>query len=213
MRLIAYNIFALIIFLNVIFLCANCYANPKLFNKNETENDGISEFPKWVDALKKHSEEKDVYEKKCLKNKKDFYCNIKSWQDFVSSLSKNKKMTQLKKINSYINKKKYTIDMDNWGLEDYWESPGEFLFKTGDCEDYAIIKYLSLKALGFSADDMRVLILYDNNLGAYHSVLAVYSGDDIFILDNQISSVIRDKKIYHYSPIFSLNEEHWWRYL
>lgn len=203
-------------FLIVVVLVAvapDSYANPKLFNKNERKTSGISEFPKWVDALKKHSDESTVYKEKCQKNKRLFYCNIDEWRKFTAELKDKPRLEQLKAVNDYANKHKYVIDMINWGIDDYWESPGEFLFKNGDCEDYAIIKYMSLKELGFEVEDMRIIVLYDNNINTHHSVLAVYDKKDIYILDNQINYVINSSKIYHYNPIYSVNENNWWVYM
>lgn len=197
----------------ILFFLVEAEAKSKLFNKDEVKSKGISDFPKWGDALDKHDDEQDVYLKKCGKNKKQFYCNIEEWKKFLDSIADKDVIQKVKTVNNYINKHQYIIDQENWGMTDYWESPGEFLFKNGDCEDYAIAKYMSLKFLGMSMDDMRVLILYDHNLGAYHSVLAVYHKNKIYILDNQLDSVITDKKIYHYEPIFSLNEKYWWRYM
>lgn len=205
-------------FLILLALLPICYAHdansyPKLFGTKEYENSDIDEFPKWLSVLDKHEDEQDSFEKKCTKDSKKFYCNISEWKKFLGTLKDKKPLDQIKSINSFANKSKYILDIDNWGITDYWESPGEFLFKNGDCEDYAIIKYTSLKKIGFKTSDLRVVILMDKNLGIYHSVLAVYHNDKIYILDNQITKVTKDTNILHYSPVYSINEDSWWRHI
>ena len=43
----------------------------------------------------------------------------------------------------FFNSVKYSDDKDIYGINDYWASPYEFLARDrGDCEDYAIAKFL-----------------------------------------------------------------------
>ena len=98
-------------------------------------------------------------------------------------------------------------------IEDYWAAPGEFLVQNGDCEDYAIIKILSLKYLGIDEDRMRVVVVQDTNQRIAHAVVSLNRGNDILILDNQIKEVISHKYIYHYVPVYSINEKSWWMHL
>jgi predicted transglutaminase-like cysteine proteinase len=105
---------------------------------------------------------------------------------------------------------RYILDIKNWGEEDYWATPYQFLKKHGDCEDYAISKYFTLKALGVPIEDMRVVALQDQNLNLGHAVLVVYVGDQPMLLDNQIASVVPANSIKHYNPVFSINESGWW---
>jgi predicted transglutaminase-like cysteine proteinase len=100
--------------------------------------------------------------------------------------------------------------MKNWGVEDYWATPYQFLKMDGDCEDYAIAKFMALKALGIPPEDMRVLALRDLNLDVGHAVLIVYEGDTPLLLDNQIKTVVPANSVRHYLPIFSLSETGWW---
>lgn len=131
----------------------------------------------------------------------------------LESLAGKSLRTQLEKINDWGNKHPYIVDQLNWGLEDYWETPYEFMTVNGDCEDYAIAKYYSLRALGVSEDKMRIMIVQDLNLGGViHAILGVYDDDEMIILDNQIDQIMPAMKIYHYRPIYGVNENHWWAY-
>ena len=71
---------------------------------------------------------------------------------------------------------------------------------------------MSLRALGVEGDVLRVAVVQDLNLGGIiHAVLVVYIGSTAYILDNQIKQVMLATKIYHYVPIYSINEKHWWQ--
>ena len=170
-------------------------------------------FPKWIDALKRNQVERSLSKIKCENDSQLFFCNIEDWLGFIASIKGKPASEQISLVNKYVNKKKYVLDNVNWEVEDYWASPGEFLTKNGDCEDFSIIKYLSLAELGFSENNMRLVILNDENLGIIHAVLAVNFNDKIKILDNQISKVTEDKKIMHYTPIYSVNRFFWWRHI
>jgi predicted transglutaminase-like cysteine proteinase len=113
-------------------------------------------------------------------------------------------------INRMVNAVRYIPDEENWGAPDHWATPGEFYRRSGDCEDFAIAKYVALKALGFDPSRMRIVVLVDEELRKHHAVLMVDSERGRMILDNQIAQVVRDSEIKHYRPIYSINEEAWW---
>ena len=116
----------------------------------------------------------------------------------------------MRKVNSYLNQAHYILDIVNWGVEDYWASPYQFARKDGDCEDYAIAKFMSLRLLGFSNDQMRIVVLRDLNLKVAHAILVVDLNGTKYVLDNQIHDVVPASIIHHYQPIYSVNETHWW---
>lgn len=208
------KVYLVIILLLIFFLPQEGYSNQPLFGEKAKKSENIKIFPKWVKALDKTNKDFASFKSSnCEKNSKKLSCNYSKWQNFLSSIKDKSKKDQLNEVNEFANKHKYIIDMVNWGVEDYWESPREFLLKNGDCEDYAIIKYMSLRQLGFDVDNLRLVILNDNNLGVIHSVLAVLEDDETYILDNQISKVTSEERIFHYSPIYSINQKGWWKYI
>ncbi|MEE9317347.1 MAG: transglutaminase-like cysteine peptidase, partial [Rhodospirillales bacterium] len=113
---------------------------------------------------------------------------------------------------------KYISDRTNWGRKDYWATPAEFMANFGDCEDYAIIKYLSLRNLGFREEELRVVAVKDLNLKVGHAVLVVVWKDPktgkkrSLLLDNQIKKVVDSRAVRHYKPVFSINKDYWWRH-
>jgi predicted transglutaminase-like cysteine proteinase len=183
------------------------------FEMDEKESGDIKPFPKWTGMLDRFDVQIDVPDEDCGKVR--FHpCSIEQWHSFIDSLEGYSLRKKMEKINTWGNAHPYIEDQLNWGLDDFWETPYEFFEMSGDCEDYAITKYYSLKAVGIPAEKMRIIILQDLNLGGViHAVLGVYDDDnELYILDNQSSKVTRALKIYHYRPIFGINEDAWWTY-
>ena len=132
----------------------------------------------------------------------------------MTGLRGKSRAEQMDSVNRYVNRYPYIEDIVNWGVEDYWATVYEFQRKSGDCEDYAIAKFTSLRALGVPNDDMRIEIVQDLNLGGIlHAVLIVFDQGKVYVLDNQIKQVMLAVDIYHYKPIYSINETHWWRHI
>jgi predicted transglutaminase-like cysteine proteinase len=72
---------------------------------------------------------------------------------------------------------------------------------------------MSLRWLGYAPDDMRIVVLQDTNLRIAHAVMAIGTGDDILILDNQVDEVLSHQRIVHYAPVYSIGETQWWMHL
>lgn len=188
-------------------------ARSSYFEMTESISDNISPFPKWTGMMRRFGKQQTVSDENCGKTK--FHpCSIFDWKKFLESIQEKSLHDKLDAVNDWGNEHPYIEDMVNWGMEDYWETPYEFMEVNGDCEDYAISKYYSLRALGISSDRLRVIVLQDLNLGGIiHAVLGVYDDDDkLMILDNQSHQVRPALKIYHYRPIYGINEESWWAY-
>jgi len=183
------------------------------FINNEVKADNIDMFPKWMDMLNRYDNESHTLDDVCGKDRFST-CKLKEWKEFVEGLRGKPRLEQMAQINAFANKYPYIEDIVNWGLEDYWATVYEFQRKSGDCEDYAIAKWTSLRALGVPADDMRIEIVQDLNLGGViHAILIVFADGQVYVLDNQIKQVMLAVNIYHYKPIYSINENHWWRHL
>lgn len=193
-------------------------ATPSIFGSTETRNSTIRAFRKWVDMLARNVQPADqspaaggpLAQSGQCRPDSPVGCARPDWQALVKNLRGLSRREQLRAANSELNKVRYITDIENWGLPDYWATIGQFLIRDGDCEDYAIAKYMTLKALGFPPADMRILIVQDLNLGVPHAVLAVRFEGQWLILDNQIREVMPDKAIVHYRPIYSINEQFWW---
>lgn len=199
---------AAIAFTPIPSLAQSHVADQTIFSAREERKDGFSIFPQWASVIRRHAEDRPNLEN-CPIN----LCKVPEWLNLISSMKGRNSRDQLVAVNSFSNRFRYVLDQDNYGRSDYWAIPREFLTLGGDCEDFAIIKYFSLRQLGVPADFLRVVVVQDANLRIPHAVLAVYMRDDIFILDNQIHEITSHQKIAHYVPVFSLNERNWWMHL
>lgn len=182
---------------------------PKLFGTNEVRSTDISAFNKWTDVLLRHNEEIDWVDEDCVRGQ-EAACRMRAWVDYLATLKGLSPRSQMEAVHRYVNDETYVSDVFNYGREDYWATPYQFFRNAGDCEDFAIIKYLSLRALGFGPEDLRIVVLQDTTTGRPHAVLAVYEGADAFVLDNRLPAVVLDREIASYVPYYSLNETAWW---
>jgi predicted transglutaminase-like cysteine proteinase len=169
---------------------------------------------KWTDALARTAQERPQL---TLANAA-LGPSARYWLQQLDGLQGKSAQYQLNAVNTLVNGWNYVDDTANWG-GDHWETPLEFLSRQGDCEDYALTKYESLKRLGFPEEKMRLLIVNDTSEGnARHAVLAVDMPDGTYILDNQAGvalkqqDVKRDDGAMRYTPLFALSRTQRWAY-
>jgi predicted transglutaminase-like cysteine proteinase len=182
-----------------------------LFGYQQIQKQNINLFPQWLSVLERHI--LSLQDEESCQSSQFNQCHLRQWQAFLAGIAKLPTAEQIRRVNRYANEKAYIVDLENYGLTDYWATPKEFLSNSGDCEDYAIIKMLSMKWLGFDIEAMRVVVVQDTNLRVSHAVMAVERDDDILILDNQIEEVISHADIFHYVPVYSVNEHAWWMHV
>ncbi len=182
---------------------------PPLFGTREVRSAQMSLFPKWQGAMARYFDERRLADAPCSESAFN-RCHLLQWTRFLAGLRGRDRQSQIAAVNDYMNRKRYIIDPHNYGVIDYWATPGQFLRRNGDCEDYAIAKYMSLRALGFDARSLRIVVLRDLNLRIAHAILVVYHRGEALVLDNQVNSVVPARAIRHYRPIYSLNEHNWW---
>jgi predicted transglutaminase-like cysteine proteinase len=107
-------------------------------------------------------------------------------------------------------------DLTLYGVEDYWATPlSTFALRAGDCEDYAIAKYVALREIGFSTSDLRLVIVQDNESHQghavtavrFHAVTAVRFEGRWLVLDNLRSIIREDTEISRLTPLFFIDED------
>ena len=136
-----------------------------------------------------------------------------SWQKIIHEARGQSVLEQLRMTNSFFNRWPYRLDIDVYGVTEYWATPQEFLRLSGDCEDYSITKYYALKQLGVPVENMRIVMLMDTIRGIAHAVLAVKQGEDYYILDNLSDLLLSHRKYEHYKPQYSVNEQFRWAHV
>jgi predicted transglutaminase-like cysteine proteinase len=102
----------------------------------------------------------------------------------------------------------YMTDMAQHGVPDLWSSPlATFASLRGDCEDYAIAKYVALLEAGLPDADARIVLARDNLLGEDHAVLAVRQDGRWLILDNRRAEVVTEADEKHLAPLFAIDRD------
>lgn len=105
-------------------------------------------------------------------------------------------------------------DLAAYGLIDVWSPPLSTLARrSGDCEDYAIAKFVALLEAGVPPADLRLLIVRDVVLGEDHAIVAARHEDRWLLLDNRRLALLEDTQLTGYLPRFMLDAEGARRYL
>ena len=176
-------------------------AAPGLFGSAEVQTHGVAMFPKWTSVMSRFDQQMKT---------QGSSATVQKWKAELNGLRGLSREQQINEVNRYMNSIRYVEDNRNYGKSDQWSTPIEFMTRGGDCEDFAIAKYASLRALGFSPEQLRLAIVQDKVKNIPHAILVVYDGGKSYVLDNQDKSVRDSGSISRYRPIFSLNSDNWW---
>jgi predicted transglutaminase-like cysteine proteinase len=99
------------------------------------------------------------------------------------------------------------------GQIDVWTPPLATLATgRGDCEDYAIAKFLALRFAGIAEDDLRIVVVHDRIHGEDHAVAAARLDGHWLMLDNRRMAMIEDSNVRNYSPTFVIDQHGVMRY-
>ena len=98
-------------------------------------------------------------------------------------------------------------DIVQYGVIDFWSSPlVTFYHGAGDCEDYAIAKYVALRMAGIAAEDLRIVVMMDTLRHEGHAVAAVRLDGHWLILDNRRMAMVEDVNLRNYRPLFVIDD-------
>ncbi|MCV2884537.1 transglutaminase-like cysteine peptidase [Aestuariibacter sp. AA17] len=146
---------------------------------------------------------------------------VKQWQETHQTLSDSSIDEKIKQINALFNTYlTYKTDIVLWEEEDFWATPLQTIGKAqGDCEDYAIAKYLALLALGVPAEKLRLIYVRAQIGGSRsrifqaHMVLGYYPDlkKPPIILDSLIDDVLPATQRRDLQPVFSFSLEGIWK--
>jgi len=184
-----------------------------VFGSVEVRSESLTGLPQWTRVLAVMQAEEPAFNR-CVASAADCATPVlKNWRKIITSAKGLSRQGKLAAVNNFFNRWPYKLDPEIYGLSEYWATPREFMTRSGDCEDYSIAKYFALRKLGFSKDEMRVVILMDEIRGIGHAVLTIYEGNDILILDS-LSNLILSHSLYkHYVPQYSMNETTRWAHI
>ncbi len=158
--------------------------------------------------------DKELLQKAEKKYGRDAHNRLTAWEDLIRQDRSRTDREKLEKVNHFFNSRiRFANDMEVWGVEDYWATPIEFLCKAaGDCEDFAIAKYFTLKAMGVDDKKLRITYVKAIQYNIHHMVLTYYSEPEAepLVLDNLVDSISPASKRTDLMPIFGFNGSGLW---
>jgi len=145
---------------------------------------------------------------------------LRDWQVQLSEAGRAAELDKLRIVNDFINRAiEFDEDLSIFNYSDYWATPLETIgHGRGDCEDFAIIKYFSLKNAGIAPAKLR-LVYVKAQLGGpagartqAHMVLAYYAtpAAEPLVLDNLVPEIVPASRRRDLQPVFSFNSEAIW---
>ena len=140
------------------------------------------------------------------------------WDKVVEKAKGKKTLHKLKSVNDFFNKIKYKLDINHWNKKDYWAAPFEFMGTgAGDCEDYAIAKYFTLRKLGIPDNKLRIMyVKYQGKKKGFeqaHMVLTYYHKPNStpIVMDNINKKLKLANKRKDLKPVYSFNASGLWQ--
>ncbi|MHC8370950.1 cysteine protease LapG [Pseudomonas sp. MDT1-85] len=136
---------------------------------------------------------------------------IEAWTQMLQSELNAPEREQLNAVNRFFNQQlSFQDDTRIWHQTDYWATPVESLIKAaGDCEDYALAKYFSLRHLGIPSEKLRITYVKALTQNQAHMVLTFYSSPtaDPLVLDNLIGEIRPASQRKDLLPVYAFNAE------
>lgn len=188
---------------------AAVFSKKRLFGTVEFRSK-IKNMPKWERVLQQVDGEGDMEARLTRNNRKK---EAQMWLDIKNAAATADMLETAKAVNHFFNRWPYRTDVQVYGLPDYWATPEQFIKSSGDCEDYAIAKFYAMKELGVPDENHRIVVLKDKIRNLDHAIMALYIGEDVYILDNMTNMVHTHEMYKHYQPYFSVNEEFRWAHV
>ena len=137
---------------------------------------------------------------------------IVRWRKELDRVKNSTPLEQVREVQHLINADvKYRDDYQHWHRQDKWGFPFATLDEGGDCEDFAMLKRVSLHYLGWPEDRLFLLIGY-STLGQApetHAVLLVTLPDGSqLILDSSENHVVPPSVDHHFKPLLALQRDY-----
>jgi predicted transglutaminase-like cysteine proteinase len=183
-----------------------------LLGEREIHSANVARFKNWTDVLARWQRERSAAGQ-CEASTPAAGCAPREWRELIQELRGLPRRTILERLNIAVNRHPYVPSIDNWGVVSHWETPFEFFRRNGQCQDYAIAKFMLLRDLGFANDELRIVVLRDVERGLDHAVLVVYLDGQSLMLDSLGDHVVPTASVAAYRAYYSINETGWWLHL
>ena len=131
-----------------------------------------------------------------------------TWENVITQDANQTDLQKLTRANDFLNQMEFVDDIVHWGVNDYWATPIEFLgTQGGDCEDFSIAKYFTLKAMGVDEEKLNLMYVKALDYNVHHMVLIYLSspGAEPLVLDNLIGEIRPASQRKDLLPIYSFN--------
>ena len=138
---------------------------------------------------------------------------LAAWQQLIREDTSRTDLEKLEKVNKFFNQVPFVSDAIHWGKQDYWATPIEFLASDGgDCEDFAIAKYFTLKILGVPEEKLNMTYVKAWKLNQSHMVVTYYKtpSTEPLVLDNLINTIKPSRQRPDLLPVYSFNGSGLW---
>lgn len=126
-------------------------------------------------------------------------------------------LDKLLHVNSFFNEVPSVSDLQHWRKQDYWATPLELLASNGgDCEDFAIAKYFTLRELGVPDERLKIAYvkarLAASGQSVAHMVLTYYPTPEAepLVLDNLDGVIKPAHERPDLTPLYSFNARGLW---
>lgn len=138
---------------------------------------------------------------------------VAEWENLIIQDDSENDLEKLEKVNRFFNRLEFVDDMVLWGEKDYWATPIEFLgTQAGDCEDFTIAKYFTLKFMGVDEEKLNLTYVKALNYNVHHMVLTYFGtpGVEPLVLDNLVTEIKPASMRNDLMPIYSFNGSGLW---
>ena len=145
--------------------------------------------------------------------KTDAEKRVSAWKTLIATQQNAPEDRKLFLVNNFINSLQFVDDIEHWGQEDYWATPIETISTNGgDCEDFVIAKYFTLKYMNVPEERMRMTYVKALNLNKAHMVLSYFltPESEPLVLDNLDPEIKPSSQRTDLLPIYSFNAEGLW---
>ena len=145
---------------------------------------------------------------------KDAVTRFSMWRDLIVEGSAESDWDRIHLANQFFNRQvAYRSDLEHWQKTDYWATPIESLGTgAGDCEDYALAKYFTLRAMGVADEKLRLMYVRALSVNEPHMVLVYFEEPDAmpYVLDNMEPAIKLAQYRTDLRPIYSFNASGLW---
>ncbi|BBL74930.1 transglutaminase-like cysteine peptidase [Methylomagnum ishizawai] len=138
---------------------------------------------------------------------------VDAWLGLISQHRGKTEPEQIALVNDFFNRLEFVGDDEHWGQADYWATPVETLATNGgDCEDFSIAKYFTLRSLGVPEERLRLVYVKAVKLDQAHMVLTYTAtpGAVPWVLDNLDKAIKPATQRTDLQPVYSFNVQGLW---